>query len=134
MDLEIEMTLPTLTQQYEREAVAFRQVEDYILDHEVRPRITSAIIEEHRRLPVGKHSDDLERVLIYLRKHHLSMVGKYILVCTVPHQEWRIAEITGEPHQPPRLLDDTYSDRFEAEHGLFVKRLSDNGLLNGIEA
>lgn len=128
------MTLPSLAQQYEREAIAFRQAEDYILDHEIRPRITADIIEEHRRRPVGKHSDELERVLIYLRKNHLAMAGKYILVCTVPHKEWRIAEITGEPDQPPRLLDDAYSDRFEAEHGLFVKRLRDNGLLQGIEA
>lgn len=128
------MTLPSLTQQYQRETVAFRQAEDYILRSEIRPRICKEIIEEHRRRPVGKHSDDLERVLIYLRKHHLSMVGKYILVCTIPHQEWRIAEITGEPGKPPRLLDDAFSDRFEAEHGLFIKRLRDNGLLDGIGA
>ncbi|MEB3370124.1 hypothetical protein [Saccharopolyspora mangrovi] len=127
------MTLPSLAEQYEREAAAFRQTEDFILDNEIRPRITAEIIEEHRRLPVGKHSDELERILIYLRKHHMVMAGKYILVCTVPHQEWCIAEITGEPDQPPRLLDETYSDRFEAEHGLFVKRLRDNGLLNRIE-
>lgn len=128
------MALPSLAQQLERESLAFRQSEDYIFEHEVVPRITEEIIEEHRRLPIGKHSDDLERVLIYLRKNHLSMAGKYILVCTVPHREWRIAEITGEPDLPPRLLQETYTDRHEAEHGLFLKRLRDNGLLNELEA
>lgn len=127
------MPLPSLAQQYERENLAFRQAEDFILDTEIKPRITKALIDEHREKPIGKHSDGLERVLIYLRKHHLTMAGKYILVCTVPHKEWRIAEITGRPDQPPELLDDTFDDRFDAEHGLFVKRLRDNGLLNGIE-
>lgn len=125
--------LPTLQQQLARVAGAYRRTEDHILEHEIKPRITKDIIKEHRLNPIGKHSDQLERVLIYLRKNHLEMAGKYILVCTVPHVEWRIAEIIGEPNKPPKLLDDTFSDRLEAEHGLFVKRLRDNGLLNGIE-
>ncbi|SFO87275.1 hypothetical protein K8Z49_16030 [Actinomadura madurae] len=126
-------SLPSLEEQNARAYAAFRQVEDRILATEIRPRITTAVIEEHRRRPVGKHSDDLERVLVYLRKNHLVMASKYILVCTRPHEEWRIAAITGEPDRPPRLLDDTFSDRFEAEHGLFLKRLRDNGLLADAE-
>jgi hypothetical protein len=67
-------------------------------------------------------------VLIYLRKHHLEMEGKYILVCTKPHEEWRIATLTGQPSVPPELLPDSFPDRYEAEHGLFLKRLADAGL------
>ncbi len=125
--------LPTLRQQQAREAEAYRRTEDYILRHEIKPRITSEIIDEHRRQPIGKHSDQLERVLIYLRKNHLEMAGKYILVCTKPHKEWRIAEIAGDHDQAPELLEHSFSDRHEAEHALFVKRLRDNGLLDGIE-
>lgn len=125
--------LPSLKQQEARVAGAYRRTEDHILEHEIKPRITKEIIEEHRLSPVGKHTDQLERVLIYLRKHHLEMDGKYILVCTKPHEEWRIAEISGEPGQSPKLLDDAFSDRMEAEHGVFIKRLRDNGLLDGIE-
>jgi hypothetical protein len=105
----------------------------YILDTEIVPRITAEIIEEHRATPIGKHSDELERVLTYLRKNHMEMEGKYILVCTKPHEEWRIAAITGEPDKPPVLLEDTFTNRFEAEHGLFMKRLRDNGLLEGVK-
>ncbi|MEQ9010706.1 MAG: hypothetical protein RIK00_07985 [Algiphilus sp.] len=126
-------TLPSLRQQHARVTTAYLRAERHILEHEIRPRISREIIDEHRRCPVGKHSDALERVLIYLRKHHLEMDGKYILVCTQPHVEWRIAQITGEPDQAPRLLDDTFSDRFQAEHALFMKRLRDNGLLDTIE-
>ena len=125
--------LPSLEEQNHRAHAAYRQVERYILETEVVPRISSEIVEEHRRTPIGKHSDELERVLTYLRKHHFEMEGKYILVCTKPHEEWRIAAITGEPDKPPVLMDDTFTNRFEAEHGLFMKRLRDNGLLEGVK-
>lgn len=125
--------LPSLEEQNSRSHAAYRQVEKYILDTEIVPRITAEIVEEHRRTPIGKHSDELERVLTYLRKNHMEMEGKYILVCTKPHEEWRIAAITGAPDKPPVLLDDTFTNRFEAEHGLFMKRLKDNGLLEGVK-
>jgi hypothetical protein len=120
--------LPSLEEQVLREHEAYLQVERHIFDTDVRPRVTEAIVEEHRKRPIGKHSDELERVLIYLRKHHLEMEGKYILVCTKPHEEWRIATLSGKPGVPPELLPDSFSDRYEAEHGLFLKRLADAGL------
>jgi hypothetical protein len=121
--------LPSLEDQIAREHLAYLQVERHILETDVRPRVTQAIIDEHRERPIGKHSDELERVLIYLRKHHFEMEGKYILVCTKPHEEWRIATLAGKPGVPPELLPDSFQDRYEAEHGLFIKRLADAGLL-----
>jgi hypothetical protein len=119
-----------LDEQVQREHAVYLQVERHILEVEIKPRVTPAIIEEHRNRPIGKHSDDLERVLIYLRKHHLEMEGKYILVCTKPHEEYRIGRLTGRPG-PPGLLPETYADRDEAEHAVFLKRLADAGLLPG---
>lgn len=121
--------LPTLQGQQQREHEVFLQVEKTLFETYVAPLINPEIVDEHRRSPIGHHSDALERVLIHLRKGHHEMAGKYILVCTKPHEEWRIAEITGNPHEPPVLLEGSYSDRYEAEHGLFLKRLADNGLL-----
>jgi hypothetical protein len=121
--------LPSMEDQIAREHAAYLQVERHILETDVQPRVTQAIIDEHRERPIGKHSDDLERVLIYLRKHHFEMEGKYILVCTKPHEEWRIATLAGKPGVPPELLPDSFRDRYEAEHGLFLKRLADAGLL-----
>jgi hypothetical protein len=122
--------LPSLDEQVLREHAVYLQVERHILESEIRPRVTPAIIEEHRKRPIGKHSDELERVLIYLRKHHLEMAGKYILVCTKPHAEYRIGTLTGKPG-PPDLLPETYPDRNEAEHAVILKRLADAGLLPG---
>lgn len=125
------VTLPSLDDQNKRVHEVYLQVERHILEQEILPRITPEIVAEHRARPIGKHSDELERVLTYLRKHHEEIVDKYILVCTKPHEEWRVARLSGVPGVPPTLLDGAFSDRFEAEHGLFCKRLSDNGLLPG---
>jgi hypothetical protein len=121
--------LPSLEEQVHREHSAYLQVERHILEADVKPRVTQAIVDEHRERPIGKHSDELERVLIYLRKNHLEMEGKYILVCTKPHEEWRIATLTGKPGAPPELLPDSFPDRYGAEHGIFLKRLADAGLM-----
>jgi hypothetical protein len=119
--------LPSLDEQVLREHAAYLQVERHIFETEIEPRVTKVIVDEHRRRPIGKHSDELERVLIYLRKHHLEMQGKYILVCTKPHVEYRIGRLTGDPG-PPELLAETYPDRDQAEHAVFLKRLADAGL------
>ena len=121
--------LPSFEEQQSRAHAAYRQVEEHIFETEIVPRVTKEIIDEHRERPIGKHSDQLERVLTYLRKNHLEMGGKYILVCTKPHEEWRIATLSGEPEGAPELLEDSFPDRYEAEHGLFLKRLADAGLL-----
>jgi hypothetical protein len=123
--------LLSLEEQRGRAHAVYRQVEKHIFQTEIVPRVTAEIIEEHRAKPIGKHSDELERVLTYLRKNHLEIGGKYILVCTKPHEEWRIATITGGPDRPPVLLDEAFTDRFEAEHAIFLKRLRDHGLLDG---
>jgi len=119
--------LPSLAEQVLREHAAYLQVERHIFETDVRPRVSKEIVEEHRERPIGKHSDELERVLIYLRKHHLEMEGKYILVCTKPHAEYRIGQLTGGSG-PPELLPETYPDRYEAEHAVFLRRLADAGL------
>jgi hypothetical protein len=121
--------VPSLAEQNARAFASYHQVETHILETEIKPRITPEIIEEHRRKPLGKHSDQLERVLVYLRKRNLELAGKYILVCTRPHEQWRVATISGRPGVPPTLLDEVYGDRYEAEHGIFLRRLTDNGLL-----
>src|SRR5918996_5972646 len=95
--------LPSQEEQIAREHAAYLQVERHIRETDVRPRVTQAIVDEHRERPIGKHSDELERVLIYLRRHHLEMEGKYILVCTKPHEEYRIGRLTGG-FGPPDLL------------------------------
>lgn len=120
--------LPSLADQQRREHEVYSVAEQVIFDKNVRPLVNPEIIDEHQRRPIGHHSDALERVLLYLRRHHNEMTGKYILVCTVPHQEWRVAQITGKAGELPQLTDQKYTDRYEAEHGIFLLRLKDAGL------
>ena len=54
--------LPSMEEQIAREHAAYLQVERHILESDVKPRVTQAIIDEHRARPIGKHSDELERV------------------------------------------------------------------------
>lgn len=120
--------LPDLVQQRERTAAAEAVVETVIFERQIKPRVTAAIVQEHAARPIGHHSDDLERVLLYLRSHHLTMKDKYILVCTKPHEEWRIAMLTGRRNEPPVLTEEAFGDRDAAEHGVFLRRLRDAGL------
>ncbi|MCZ7662597.1 MAG: inner-membrane translocator [Thermoleophilia bacterium] len=105
-------------------------VDGRILQDEVKPLVDAEIIEEHRRNPIGFHTDELERVLIYLRKHQLQQEGKLVIVCTKPHKEWCIGVLSGVRGIPPTILrDQVFSSREEAEHGIFLKRIKDLGLV-----
>jgi len=111
-----------------KEQTTYNELDQKIQAEAIKPLVTKEIIEEHKQKPIGKHSDELERVLIYLRKNHGQMQGKLIIACTKPHQEWCIAELTGVRGQPPKLSSECFSSREEAEHGVFLKRLKNLGL------
>jgi branched-chain amino acid transport system permease protein len=95
----------------------------------IKSLITPEIIEEHKRKPIGQHSDALERVLIYLRTNHYQMQGKLIIVCTKPDEEWCLGELSGVRGQPPKIYrQECFSSREEAEHAVFLRRLRNLGL------
>ena len=86
--------------------------------------ITPELIEEHRRKPLGQHSDALERVLNYFRRQ--PQPGKYIIVATKPWQEYRIGVLSGVRGQPATILDDEiFGSEEEAMHGIFARRVRD---------
>ena len=90
----------------------------------IKALITDELIEEHRRKPLGQHSDALERVLNYFRR--APQAHKYIGVCTRPWTEWRIGVLSGVRGVPPTTLED---ERFTSEetlhHGIFLRRVHD---------
>ena len=93
----------------------------------LRPLITEELIAEHAAKPLGQHSDALERVLNYLRR--APQTGKYVLICTKPHVEWRVGVLAGVRGQPVRVLDDAvFSSEAEAYHAVFLRRI--RGLLD----
>ena len=91
---------------------------------------TPEIIAEHKANPIGFHSEQLERVLFWMRKNALAMTSKYVIVCTKPHEEWCLGKVSGIRGVPPEVLkDQCFSSRLEAEHGVFLARLKDCGLV-----
>ena len=93
----------------------------------VRPLLTKKVIAEHKRNPLGDHSDGLKRVLNYFRRS--TTLTPYVLFCTKPFCEWRVARLSGERGKAPGFIDAlTYDSEEKAMHAVFLKRVEE--LLN----
>ncbi len=105
----------------DRDQIAFARW-DRRMRESIRPLLTKKIIAEHKRDPVGIHSDALDRVLTYFRRPNL--LGRYVIVCTRPFKQWRVARITGARGQAPEFIDDrTYNSEAKAAHAVFLMRV-----------
>jgi len=60
------------------------------------------LVEEFRRNPFGRHSPDLRLLLNSLRRNQAG--DAYILVCTKPHAQWRLARKAPARGSPVRLV------------------------------
>lgn len=77
--------------------------------------------EEFRRNPFGPHSAELQKVLNVMRWEPIE--GKYVLVNTVPHKEWCLAQLPGKRGVPVTLHEDVvFTDLGEAEWYIFRLR------------
>ncbi len=85
----------------------------------LRPLLSKKIIAEHKRAPVGIHSDALDRVLNYFRRPNA--LDHYVIVCTRPFKQWRVARTIGVPGQVPAFADErTYNSEAKAAHAVFL--------------
>lgn len=105
----------------EKEEVIFARFEErtrqVLLD-----LIDDDLIREHAAKPLGQHSDKLERVITYFRSG--AAAGKYVIVCTKLHEEWRIGQLSGVRGQPPTIVgDERFSSIDAAFHGIFLRRI-----------
>jgi len=90
----------------------------------MRPLLTSKLIAEHRRAPLGNHSDPLKRVLNLIRR--TAPNGKYVLVCTKPFRQWRIARLSGMRGLRPAFVDDrSFNTEAKAMHAVFLLRIGE---------
>ena len=86
--------------------------------------VTDDVIEEHRAKPLGQHSEQLERLLVYFRRGVQN--DKYAIVATVPFKEYRVIALSGFRGVAPRVVDDkVYASEDEAYHGVFLRRVQD---------
>lgn len=116
----------------------YAATDDFITRTHVLPLLTDKatrerLIAEHRDNPIGKpgkagkagiqHSEDLARVIDKLRR--APMAGKYVRICVVLHQDYRIGIAAGVRGKPVKILPQRYPSEDACEHAIFVQRVSD---------
>jgi branched-chain amino acid transport system permease protein len=88
----------------------------------LRTVISEEIIEEHRRSPLGRHSEPLERLLHYLRS--APQRGKYVVKKDEKSRKFQIAQLSGERATPLREVSEAkYDTALEAYHEIFLRRV-----------
>jgi branched-chain amino acid transport system permease protein len=88
----------------------------------LRPLITAQLVAEHRAVPLGQHSDALQRVLNYLGS--LPIDGKLI----VEHDgrdQWYVSRLEGFPAVMAHRLAGPFDTEAAAVDGVFRQRLRD---------
>jgi hypothetical protein len=123
-----EMEGRTMSQETRDKAV-YLDIDRRIFETKIKPLITKELMDEYKLNPIGKHSEQLDVVLNYLRRHHEQMEGKYVILCTEPHKEWHIGEHPGVRGKHPKIFwEESFDSREAAEYGLFLKRLQKYGV------
>ena len=111
--------LPEEATEIEDKDVLYFRRHDMMQRDYLKTLVTPAIIEEHRRQPLGQHSEALERVLLYFRRAKLE--DKYALRSAGPHGPYKIIAFSGVRGVSPRLVDDReFTTLDEAYHGVFI--------------
>jgi branched-chain amino acid transport system permease protein len=86
--------------------------------------VSEEIIEEHRKQPLGQHSEALERLLLYFRRQPQG--DKYAISVVEPFKAYRIVALSGQRGVAPRIVEDKiYASQNEAYHGVFLRRVQD---------
>ena len=114
---------PAIWDPREKVASAARAAARHRFETHVKPRITAAIVEEHRADPFGRHSVELEIVLRYLGRDLVTTRPRYVIVAPTPYGRCWIGENPRVAGAPITITDECYASEEEAQHAIFVKRL-----------
>jgi hypothetical protein len=79
-----------------------------------------AVVDEFKQNPIGNHSPRLQRVLNLFRG--APMADKYVLVCTKPHREWVLGQLSGSRGEPIRMTNQVFNSIEAAEWYVFKQR------------
>lgn len=111
------------TEAADKDYVFWRRYDKMHRDY-LKTLVTQEVIEEHRKQPLGQHSEALERLLLYFRRQ--PQVDKYAIAVVEPFKAYRIVALSGHRGVAPRLVEDkTYGSQAEAYHGVFMRRVQD---------
>jgi branched-chain amino acid transport system permease protein len=118
-----EMLPEEATETRDKDILYWRRYDKMQRDY-LKKLISPEVIEEHRRCPLGQHSEPLERLLLYFRRAPMS--DKYAIIAVEPFKAYRIVALTGQRGVAPRLVEDRiYASQDEAYHGVFMRRIQD---------
>lgn len=88
--------------------------------YQVKPE-EAHLAREFKATPIGKHSPELQRILNVFRGE--AMKDKYVLICTVPHKRWVLAQLTGVRGQNPKIFhNQVFTSIEDAEWHVFKIR------------
>lgn len=87
----------------------------------LRPLVTAELVEEHRRAPLGPHSDALQRVLNYLGLFPID--GK--LITEHDGSQWFVCRLIGFPALRAERVTGPLESEAAALHEVFRRRLLD---------
>jgi branched-chain amino acid transport system permease protein len=109
---------------HDKQAIYYRRFDKRLRDH-LKTLVTPDLIEEHRKNPLGQHSDQLSRVLNFFRRGDVA--DKYAIIRQKGQfHAYKIVAFSGVRGAPPRLVDDRiYNDLNEAYHAVFLLRVND---------
>lgn len=112
------------TEVHDKQELYYRRFNKRLRER-LKTMITPELIEEHKRDPLGHHSDALSRVLNFFRRGE--MADKYVIHRMKPAEErFRIMAVSGERGMPPRVVDDReYTNINDAYHAVFLLRVND---------
>ena len=108
------------TETQDKDLVYWRRYDKMQRDY-LKSLVSPTLIDEHRRCPLGQHSEALERLLNYFRRQ--PQVDKYAITTVEPFKAYRIVALSGHRGVAPRLVEDKiYGSPEEAYHGVFLRR------------
>ncbi|GAB5469372.1 MAG: hypothetical protein Kilf2KO_24020 [Rhodospirillales bacterium] len=85
--------------------------------------INERLIEEHRKRPIGQHSEPLERLLAYFRRLPLS---EQYAVKREAGDSFRIVRLSGLRGRPPKMVDEAEHRTLEAAyHAIFLRQIDE---------
>ena len=91
------------------------------LTADLRLLVNEDLIDEHRRKPLGQHSDALERLLLHFRR-----APTYALYSRKACREYQIIRLPVAAGSLPTPIDDTvHTDKNAALHAVFLRHLHD---------
>ncbi len=107
----------------DKDSLYFRRFDKMQRDY-LKTLVCDEVIEEHRKKPLGQHSEALERLLLYFRRQ--PQVDKYAIHRESFNGPHKIVAFSGERGTSPRVVEDREYDTIEeAYHAVFMRRVYD---------